>query len=207
MPRDRRAQAAAAAQVLGGSVAGKLPWAQGVRRCPMIPPSSSSIAPGAPRWRSRARRVACARVGGQRAAARARVKLSLRLPRRVMRRARLPRCARPVRRAALWRTGDFDPVSATGGWNAPAFATLLESSISRASRAVTGVMQCTSAVAGQSRSWNAGVSASRAPSFFITVYSGARQRPRSERIPAHRVREALTACVSLGSRITRRHLS
>src|SRR5258705_8212356 len=29
MPRDRRAQAAAAAQVLGGSVAGKLPWARG----------------------------------------------------------------------------------------------------------------------------------------------------------------------------------
>src|SRR2546429_3023025 len=31
MPRDRRAQAAAAAQVLGGSVAGKLPWAPGVQ--------------------------------------------------------------------------------------------------------------------------------------------------------------------------------
>src|SRR5207244_11776530 len=31
LPRDRRAQAAAAAQVLGDAVAGKLPWAQGVQ--------------------------------------------------------------------------------------------------------------------------------------------------------------------------------
>src|SRR5207244_8491836 len=31
LPRDRRAQAAAAAQVLGDAVAGRLPWAQGVQ--------------------------------------------------------------------------------------------------------------------------------------------------------------------------------
>src|SRR5205823_4415033 len=31
LPRDRRAQATAAAQVLGDAVAGRLPWAQGVQ--------------------------------------------------------------------------------------------------------------------------------------------------------------------------------
>jgi len=41
MPRDRRAQAAAAAQVLGGSVAGKLPWAQGVQAVSNDPTDSS----------------------------------------------------------------------------------------------------------------------------------------------------------------------
>src|SRR6266850_5707471 len=67
------------------------------------------------------------------------VKLSLRLP---------PTCdaarATAAVREALVREPpygaqvSFDPVSATGGWNAPAFAPWLEGSISRASRAVYG---------------------------------------------------------------------
>jgi acetylornithine deacetylase/succinyl-diaminopimelate desuccinylase-like protein len=141
MPRDRRAQAAAAAQVLGGSVAGKLPWAPGVQAVSNDPTEliinstwratlAVTGAEGLPELGS-AGNVLLPELA---------VKLSLRLP---------PTCdaarATAAVREALVREPpygaqvSFDSDSATGGWNAPPFAPWLEQSISRASRAVYGL--------------------------------------------------------------------
>src|ERR1700719_1804107 len=140
MPRDRRAQAAAAAQVLGGSVAGKLPWAQGVQAVSNDPTELIINST----WRAT---LAVTGADGLPALGSAgnvllpelAVKLSLRLP---------PTCdaarATAAGREALVREPpygaqvSFDAGSATGGWNAPAFAPWLEASINRASRAVYG---------------------------------------------------------------------
>jgi acetylornithine deacetylase/succinyl-diaminopimelate desuccinylase-like protein len=140
MPRDRRAQAATAAQVLGASVAGKLPWAQGVQPLSNDPTEllinntwratlAVTGAEGLPALGSAGNvllpEVAC--------------KLSLRLP---------PTCNAERATAAVRQALEHDPPygaqvsfdagSATGGWNAPAFAPWLEESIARASRAVYG---------------------------------------------------------------------
>src|SRR2546423_77653 len=140
MPRDRRAQAAAAAQVLGGSVAGKLPWAPGVQAVSNDPIQLLINST----WRAT---LAATGAEGRPALGSAgnvllpelAAKLSLRLP---------PTCdaarATAAVREALVRDPpygaqvSFDPGSATGGWNAPALAPWLEASISRASRAVYG---------------------------------------------------------------------
>jgi acetylornithine deacetylase/succinyl-diaminopimelate desuccinylase-like protein len=138
MPRDRRAQAAAAAQVLGDSVAGKLPWAQGVQAISNDPTEliinstwratlAVTGADGLPALGSAGNvllpEIAC--------------KVSLRLP---------PTCDAQRATAAVREALEHDPPygaqvsfeagSATGGWNAPAFAPWLEESIARASRAV-----------------------------------------------------------------------
>ena len=78
---DRRAQARAAARVLGDAVAGRLPWAPAYRRSPTIPPSSSSTTPGARRSRSPAP-TGCRRLGsaGNVLLPEIACKLSLRLP-------------------------------------------------------------------------------------------------------------------------------
>ncbi|HEY0768398.1 MAG TPA: hypothetical protein VGD47_10610, partial [Steroidobacteraceae bacterium] len=142
LPRDRRAQAAAAAQVLGDSVAGKLPWAQGVQAVSNDPTEliinstwrgtlAVTGAEGLPALGSAGNvllpEIACM--------------LSLRLP---------PTCdaeraASAVRDALLREppygaqvSFDAGSGSATSGWNAPAFAPWLEESITRASRAVYG---------------------------------------------------------------------
>jgi acetylornithine deacetylase/succinyl-diaminopimelate desuccinylase-like protein len=140
MPRDRRAQAALAAQVLGGSVAGKLPWAKGVQAVSNDPTElvinstwrgtlAVTGAEGLPALGS-AGNVLLPELG---------CKLSLRLP---------PTCdaqrAAAAVRDALEREPpygaqvSFEAESATGGWNAPAFAPWLEESITRASRAIYG---------------------------------------------------------------------
>src|SRR2546421_8533043 len=140
LPRDRRAQAAAAAQVLGDAVAGKLPWAQGVQAVSNDPTEliinstwrgtlAVTGAEGLPPLGA-AGNVLLPELAG---------KLSLRLP---------PTCdaarARAAVREALVRDPpygaqvSFHAGSATGGWNAPALAPWLEASISRASRAVYG---------------------------------------------------------------------
>lgn len=138
MPRDRRAQAATAAQVLGDAVAGKLPWAQGVQPISNDPTElvinstwratlAVTGAEGLPALGSAGNvllpEIAC--------------KLSLRLP---------PTCNAERATAAVRQALEHDPPygaqvsfdagSATGGWNAPAFAPWLEESIARASRAV-----------------------------------------------------------------------
>jgi acetylornithine deacetylase/succinyl-diaminopimelate desuccinylase-like protein len=140
LPADRRAQAGAAALVLGTSVAGKLPWAKGVQPISNDPTEliinnswrgtlAVTGAEGLPELGS-AGNVLLPELA---------VKLSLRLP---------PTCdaarATQAVREALLRDPpygaqvSFDPESATGGWNAPAFAPWLEESIARASRAVYG---------------------------------------------------------------------
>src|SRR5207244_734971 len=140
MPRDRRAQAAAAAQVLGGSVAGKLPWAPGVQAVSNDPIELIINST----WRGTlavtgAEGLPALGSAGNVLLPELAARLSLRLP---------PTCdaarATAAVREALVRDPpcgaqvSFDPGSATGGWNAPALAPWLEASISRASRAVYG---------------------------------------------------------------------
>jgi len=140
MPADRRAQAGAAAKVLGAEVAGKLPWLKGVQAVSNDPVELIINST----WRGT---LAVTGADGLPAVGSAgnvllpelSVKLSLRLP---------PTCdaARAAKavREALEREPpygaqvSFADGSATGGWNAPAFAPWLEESIGRASRAVYG---------------------------------------------------------------------
>jgi acetylornithine deacetylase/succinyl-diaminopimelate desuccinylase-like protein len=140
LPADRRAQASAAAKVLGASVAGKLPWANGVQPVSNDPTEliinnswrgtlAVTGAEGLPELGS-AGNVLLPEVA---------VKLSLRLP---------PTCdaARAIQavREVLLRDPPYgaqvslEQASATGGWNAPALAPWLEESIARASQAIYG---------------------------------------------------------------------
>jgi acetylornithine deacetylase/succinyl-diaminopimelate desuccinylase-like protein len=138
MPRDRRAQAAAAAKVLGSAVAGKLPWAKGVQ--PVSNDPTELIINSS--WRGT---LAVTGADGLPAVGSAgnvllpelAVKLSLRLP---------PTCdaagAAQAVREALEREPpygaqvSFESGSATGGWNAPEFAPWLEEAIANASRTI-----------------------------------------------------------------------
>jgi acetylornithine deacetylase/succinyl-diaminopimelate desuccinylase-like protein len=140
LPADRRAQAVAAAQVLGSEVAGKLPWAPGVQPVSNDPAElliNSS-------WRATlavtgADGLPPVGSAGNVLLPQIAVKLSLRLP---------PTCeaarATQAVRAALERDPPygaevrFESGSATAGWNAPAFAPWLEESIGRASQALYG---------------------------------------------------------------------
>jgi acetylornithine deacetylase/succinyl-diaminopimelate desuccinylase-like protein len=138
LPPDRRAQAVAAAQVLGGEVAGRLPWVAGAQ--PVSNDPTELIINST--WRAT---LAITGADGLPAVASAgnvllpelSVKLSLRLA---------PTCdARRAERAVREMLERDPPYGAqvrfevgatTGGWNAPAFAPWLEESIGRASRAV-----------------------------------------------------------------------
>ena len=140
LPRDRRAQASAAAQVLGEEVAGKLPWLQGVHAVSNDPTELIINST----WRATlavtgAEGLPPLGSAGNVLLPELAVKLSLRLP---------PTCdaarARQAVGAALERDPpygaqvSFEAGSATGGWNAPALAPWLEESIGRASRALYG---------------------------------------------------------------------
>jgi acetylornithine deacetylase/succinyl-diaminopimelate desuccinylase-like protein len=140
LPRDRRAQASVAAQVLGGEVAGKLPWLSGVQAVSNDPAELIINST----WRATlavtgADGLPTVGSAGNVLLPELAVKLSLRLP---------PTCdaARAERavRQALERDPpyraqvSFEDASANGGWNAPAFAPWLEESIARASTAVYG---------------------------------------------------------------------
>ncbi len=140
LPADRRVQASAAAQVLGKSVAGKIPWAPGVK--PVSNDPTELIINNS--WRGTlavtgAEGLPALESAGNVLLPELALKLSMRLP---------PTCdaARALQavREALLRDPPygaqvtFDDGSATGGWNAPAFAPWLEESIARASRAVYG---------------------------------------------------------------------
>ena len=140
IPDDRRTQISATAEVLGATVAGKLPWVQGVR--PIAAEPAELIANST--WRAT---LAVTGADGLPAVASAgnvllpelALKISLRVP---------PTCdaARAVAavRAALERDPpygarvSFESDPATDGWNAPTFAPWLEQSIGRASQAVYG---------------------------------------------------------------------
>ena len=140
IPEDRIAQARTAARVLGNSVAGKLPWAQGARAVSEDPVElllnstwratlSVTGADGLPPTLSAGNVLLPALT----------LKLSLRLP---------PTCE-PLRAAravqdVLERDPPygaqvrFTPGAPTAGWNAPSFAPWLEQSIDAASRQIYG---------------------------------------------------------------------
>jgi acetylornithine deacetylase/succinyl-diaminopimelate desuccinylase-like protein len=140
IPDDRRAQIAATAKVLGPTVAGKLPWAQGVSAIsndPMELISNST-------WRATlavtgADGLPPVSSAGNVLLPELALKISLRLP---------PTCdaGRAVEavRAALERDPpygarvSFESDPATGGWNAPTFAPWLERAIANASQAIYG---------------------------------------------------------------------
>ncbi len=140
IPKDRRAQATAAAKVLGAEVAAKLPWASGVKPVSNDPVEliinstwratlAVTGADGLPPVES-AGNVLLPEIS---------FKLSLRLP-PTTDAAR----ATSALRAALERDPPygaqvkFESAGGTGGWNAPAFAPWLEESITRASREIYG---------------------------------------------------------------------
>jgi acetylornithine deacetylase/succinyl-diaminopimelate desuccinylase-like protein len=140
IPRDRRAQASAAAQVLGDEVAGKLPWVAGAQ--PVSNDPTELIINST--WRAT---LAVTGADGLPALLSAgnvllpelAVKISLRLPptcdaARAQRAVREALEREPPYRAKV----SFEEEPATGGWNAPAFAPWLEQSIARASRTVYG---------------------------------------------------------------------
>jgi acetylornithine deacetylase/succinyl-diaminopimelate desuccinylase-like protein len=140
MPHDRRAQASAAAQVLGAEVAGKLPWLSGVQ--PMSNDPTELIINST--WRGTlavtgAEGLPPMGSAGNVLLPELAVKLSLRLPPT----CEAARAARAVREALereppYGAQVSFEDISATGGWNAPAFAPWLEESIAQASRTVFG---------------------------------------------------------------------
>lgn len=140
IPKDRRAQIEAAAAVLGDSVAGKLPWARGVRPVANDPVEllinstwkatlAVTGADGIPPTVSAGNVLLPSLT----------LKLSLRLP---------PTCD-PARAARALKQAlehsppygaevRFESGSAAAGWNAPAFAPWLEESITRASQRIYG---------------------------------------------------------------------
>jgi acetylornithine deacetylase/succinyl-diaminopimelate desuccinylase-like protein len=140
IPKDRRAQITAAAEVLGAEVAGKLPWAQGVK--PVSNDPAELIINST--WRATlavtgADGLPPVGSAGNVLLPELAFKLSL----------RLPPTTEPARAArALRETLERDPPygaqvkfesgDGTGGWNAPAFAPWLEQSIARASKEIYG---------------------------------------------------------------------
>ena len=200
IPRDRRAQASAAAQVLRGEVAGKLPWVPGVQ--PVSNDPTELIINST--WRAT---LAVTGADGLPAVVSAgnvllpelAVKISLRLP---------PTCdaARAQRavREALEREPpygakvSFEAEPATGGWNAPAFAPWLEESIARASRTVYGRNAVHSGCGGTIPFM--GMLGERFPStqFFITGVLGPHANAHGPNEFLHiEYAKKLTACVSL----------
>jgi acetylornithine deacetylase/succinyl-diaminopimelate desuccinylase-like protein len=140
IPKDRRAQAEAAARVLGESVAGKLPWVSGVHAVSDDPVELLINST----WKAT---LAVTGADGMPATLSAgnvllpslTLKLSLRLP---------PTCDPTRAERAVKEALEHDPPygaqvrfesgGATAGWNAPTFAPWLEESITRASRRIYG---------------------------------------------------------------------
>jgi acetylornithine deacetylase/succinyl-diaminopimelate desuccinylase-like protein len=140
IPKDRRAQIVAAAQVLGDGVAGKLPWVQGVQ--PVSNDPVELIINST--WRATLAVTGADGLPPVGSAGNVLLpELSFKLS------FRLPPTTDPARASkALRETLERDPPygvqvkfegdGGTGGWNAPAFAPWLEQSISRASQAIYG---------------------------------------------------------------------
>ncbi len=200
IPKDRRAQIEAAARVLGDSVAGKLPWAAGVRAVADDPVEllinstwkatlAVTGADGMPPTIS-AGNVLLPSLS---------LKLSLRLP---------PTCdpkraARAVKEALEQNPPygaqvRFDSGGAAAGWNAPAFAPWLEESITSASRRVYG-REAVHVGCGGTIPFM-GMLGERFPrtQFFITGVLGPHSNAHGPNEFLHLdYAEKLTACVSL----------
>jgi acetylornithine deacetylase/succinyl-diaminopimelate desuccinylase-like protein len=200
IPKDRRAQIESAARVLGESVAGKLPWASGVRAVCNDPVEllinstwkatlAVTGADGIPATLS-AGNVLLPAIS---------LKLSLRLP---------PTCD-PARAArAVKEALEHDPPygaqvrfesgGATAGWNAPAFAPWLEESITHASRRIFG-REAVHVGCGGTIPFM-GMLGERYPrtQFFITGVLGPHANAHGPNEFLHlEYAEKLTACVSL----------
>ncbi|HEU5443298.1 MAG TPA: hypothetical protein VFU61_05700, partial [Steroidobacteraceae bacterium] len=200
IPRDRRAQIDAAARVLGESVAGKLPWAAGVRAVSNDPAEllinstwkatlAVTGADGLPSTVSAGNVLLPSLT----------LKLSLRLP---------PTCdparaARAVKEALEHNPPygaqvHFDSGAASPGWNAPAFAPWLEESITRASRQIYGREAVHLGCGGTIPFM--GMLGERFPrtQFFITGVLGPHANAHGPNEFLHlEYAEKLTACVSL----------
>jgi acetylornithine deacetylase/succinyl-diaminopimelate desuccinylase-like protein len=140
IPKDRRAQVIAAAKVLAEGVAGKLPWAQGVK--PVSNDPAELIINST--WRATlavtgADGLPPVMSAGNVLLPELSFKLSLRLAPTTD-----PAKALKALHEALERDPPygaqvkFESDGGTGGWNAPAFAPWLEESITRASREIYG---------------------------------------------------------------------
>jgi acetylornithine deacetylase/succinyl-diaminopimelate desuccinylase-like protein len=200
IPKDRRAQIDTAARVLGGSVAGKLPWASGARAVSNDPAEllinstwkatlAVTGADGMPPTIS-AGNVLLPSIS---------LKLSLRLP---------PTCE-PTRAARAVKDAlesnppygaqvRFESAGATAGWNAPAFAPWLEESITNASRQVYGRESVSIGCGGTIPFM--GMLGERFPrtQFFITGVLGPHSNAHGPNEFLHlEYAEKLTACVSL----------
>ena len=200
IPQDRRAQMQAAARVLGESVAGKLPWASGVRAVSNDPVEllvnstwkatlAVTGADGIPPTVSAGNVLLPSLT----------LKLSLRLP---------PTCD-PTRAANAVKQAlehnppygaqvRFESGAATAGWNAPAFAPWLEESITSASRRIYG-REAVHVGCGGTIPFM-GMLGERFPStqFFITGVLGPHANAHGPNEFLHlEYAENLTACVSL----------
>jgi len=200
IPRDRRVQATAAAQVLDSAVAGKLPWVGGAQ--PVSNDPTELIINST--WRATlavtgADGLPSVLSAGNVLLPELAVKLSLRLP---------PTCdaerAQRAVREALEREPpygaqvSFEEPSANGGWNAPAFAPWLEESIARASRAVYGATAVNIGCGGTIPFM--GMLGERFPrtQFFITGVLGPHANAHGPNEFLHiDYTKKLTACVSL----------
>ena len=140
IPKDRRAQITAAAQVLGNEVAGKFPWAAGAK--PVSNDPAELIINST--WRATLAVTGADGLPPTGSAGNVLLpelcfKLSFRLPPTTD-----PARAAKALREALERDPpygvqvSFEGEAGTGGWNAPAFAPWLEQSITRASKEIYG---------------------------------------------------------------------
>jgi acetylornithine deacetylase/succinyl-diaminopimelate desuccinylase-like protein len=200
IPAERRQQIEAAARVLGASVAGKLPWASGVR--PLSDDPVELLINST--WNGT---LAVTGVDGLPPTLSAgnvllpalSFKLSLRLP---------PTCdagraARAIQ-AALEASPPygaqvrFESGAASPGWNAPAFAPWLEESITQASRRIFGPEAVHTGCGGTIPFM--GMLGERFPrtQFFITGVLGPHSNAHGPNEFLHlEYAEKLTACVSL----------
>lgn len=200
IPPDRRAQIEAAARVLGDSVAGKLPWASGVRAVSNDPVELLINST----WKAM---LAVTGADGMPATVSAgnvllpslTLKLSLRLP---------PTCdptraARAVKEALEHNPPygaqvRFESEGGASGWNAPALAPWLEESITSASRRVYGRDAVHVGCGGTIPFM--GMLGERFPrtQFFITGVLGPHSNAHGPNEFLHlEYAEKLTACVSL----------
>jgi acetylornithine deacetylase/succinyl-diaminopimelate desuccinylase-like protein len=200
IPKDRRAQVNATAQVLGDTVAGRLPWAAGAK--PLSNDPVELIINST--WRAT---LAVTGADGLPPVASAgnvllpelSFKLSFRLPPTTD-----PARAGKAVREALERDPPygvqvtFESAGGTGGWNAPAFAPWLEQSIARASKAIYG-RDAVSLGCGGSIPFM-GMLGERFPrtQFFITGVLGPHANAHGPNEFLHiDYAKKLTACVSL----------
>ncbi|HVN45201.1 MAG TPA: M20/M25/M40 family metallo-hydrolase [Steroidobacteraceae bacterium] len=200
LPRDRRAQASAAAQVLGREVAGKLPWVPGAQ--PVSNDPTELIINST--WRATlavtgAEGLPPIGSAGNVLLPELAVKLSLRLP-PTSDAARAERALRETleREPPYGAQVRFEDASGNSGWNAPAFAPWLEQSIARASEAVYGKTAVHIGCGGTIPFM--GMLGERFPrtQFFITGVLGPQANAHGPNEFLHiEYAKKLTACVSL----------